>query len=78
MRFAASGEVNVLMPVTLPPGRLRLCTRPIATGSLAAENTTGIVCVAPFAASAAGGPPAANNTATRMTTSSAASAGKSS
>jgi hypothetical protein len=28
------------VPVTLPPGRLRLATKPVATGSLAAEKTS--------------------------------------
>jgi hypothetical protein len=36
-------------PVTLPPGRLRLATRPARTGSTPAEKTTGIVVVAAFA-----------------------------
>ena len=34
------------MPVTLPPGRFRLGTRPRRTGSLTAEKTTEIVGVA--------------------------------
>ena len=38
-------------PVTLPPGRLRLATRPTATGSLATAVTIGIVAVAALAAS---------------------------
>ena len=35
--LAQSSEENTLMPVTLPPGRLRLATRPNPTGSLTAE-----------------------------------------
>jgi hypothetical protein len=31
------------MPVTLPPGRLRLATRPILTGSVPIKKTIGIV-----------------------------------
>jgi len=58
-------EVNRLMPVTLPPGRLRLETSPMRSGSLTAENTTGIVEVVALAASAEGGPPAAKSAATR-------------
>ena len=34
----------------LPPGRLRLATSPVATGSLLTANTTGIVEVAALAA----------------------------
>jgi len=38
------------MPVTLPPGRLRLATRPNVTGSPALTKTIGIADVAVFAA----------------------------
>src|SRR6516165_6181328 len=69
-----SGAVK-LMPVTLPPGRLRLATSPAATGSTTAEKTTGIVCVAALAAKADGDPPPANNTETRRSMSSFASVG---
>jgi hypothetical protein len=48
--------VKKVAPVTLPPGRLRLPTRPNATGSLPIANTIGIVVVAAFAASAEGVP----------------------
>ena len=41
-------------PVTLPPGRSRLATRPSRTGSAAISKTIGMVVVAAFAASAAG------------------------
>jgi hypothetical protein len=34
--------------VTFPPGRLRLATMPLSTGSPAAPNTIGIVVVAAF------------------------------
>ena len=44
------------MPVTFAPGRLRLATRPNATGSAAVTKTTGMIVVAAFAASAAGVP----------------------
>ena len=41
------------MPVTLPPGRLRLATRPASTGSSPMLKTIGMVVVAALAASAA-------------------------
>ena len=41
-------------PVALPPGRLRLTTKPCLTGSLPIMKQMGIVDVAVFAASAAG------------------------
>src|SRR5215470_15984053 len=41
-------------PVMLPPGRARLATNPVATGSPAEAMTIGIVCVALFAACTAG------------------------
>ena len=44
---------NSVNPVTFPPGRARLATRPAPTGSTL-TNTIGIVAVAAFAASAAG------------------------
>ena len=63
-----------LTPVTLPPGRLRLATRPSLTGSSPTPKTIGIVAVAALAASAAG-VPVATITATWRRTRSAASAG---
>jgi FlaG/FlaF family flagellin (archaellin) len=39
--------------VALPPGRLRLATRPIATGSPPMAKTIGMVAVAALAASVA-------------------------
>jgi hypothetical protein len=41
--------VKNVTPVTLPPGRLRLATRPCLTGSPLAVNTIGIVWVAALA-----------------------------
>jgi hypothetical protein len=41
---------RVDIPVTLPPGRARLPTRPVPTGSPAAANTIGMTDVACFAA----------------------------
>ena len=43
--------------MALPPGRLRLATRPNLTGSVPAVKTIGIVVVAALAANAAGSPP---------------------
>jgi hypothetical protein len=43
-----------LVPVTLPPGRLKLPTSPTLTGSSPITKMTGIVLVAAFAANAAG------------------------
>ena len=40
-RFAASSLLSVLTPVTLPPGRLRLATRPSLTGSSPVKKTIG-------------------------------------
>ena len=74
-RLAASTLARKVTPVTLPPGRLRLATRPIATGSLPPVKTIGIVAVADLAASAAAVPPVATITATLRRTSSAASTG---
>jgi hypothetical protein len=39
-----------LTPVTLPPGRLRLATRPSCTGSAPPINTIGMLAVAALAA----------------------------
>jgi hypothetical protein len=74
-RFAASGCVKNVAPVTLPPGLLRLLTSPAETGSLPIAQTTGIVAVASFAARAAGVPLIAAITATLRPTKSAAIAG---
>src|SRR5215472_11462437 len=53
-RFASRSLEKKLTPVTLPPGRARLATRPSLTGSVPLPKTMGIVVVAAFAASAAG------------------------
>ena len=49
----ASSTLKKFTPVTLPPGRLRLATRPDLTGSAPTAKTIGIVAVAALAASAA-------------------------
>jgi ABC transporter substrate binding protein len=52
-RFGATSSDAWVTPVTLPPGRLRLATSPILTGSAAVSKTIGMVLVAAVAASAA-------------------------
>src|SRR5262249_56669616 len=71
----ASSRLRKLIPVRLPPGRARLATRPIRTGSSALRKRIGIVVVAALAAKATPGPPLATSTATLRPTRSAASAG---
>ena len=73
-RFCPSGPVIKVMPVALPPGRLKLVTNPAATGSSPTTKTIGTVVVAVLAASAAGGAAAAM-TATERRIRSAAIAG---
>ena len=75
--FGDTSTLIRLTPVRLPPGRLRLSTRPRLTGSLGVEKTIGMVAVAALAASAAGVVPATITDGCRVT-SSAASAGSSS
>src|SRR5262245_39206528 len=55
-RFVPNMPARKITPVTLPPGRLRLATRPSMIGSLPVTNTIGIVVVAALAASDAGRP----------------------
>src|SRR5262249_40628615 len=50
-----------LMPVTLPPGRARLATRPILTGSWATMNTMGIVVVAALTIEGTSSPAVSND-----------------
>ena len=54
-----SSAAKMVLPVTFAPGRLRLATRPNATGSAPVAKTMGMVVVAAFAASGASGPVAA-------------------
>ena len=51
--FAAKSVTVKTTPVTLPPGRLRLATRPVLTGSMPVVKTIGIVAVAALATGAA-------------------------
>ena len=73
--FAISVKDNRLTPITLPPGRLRLATRPSFMGSLPVSKTIGMVRVAALAASAEGSPPVAAITTTCRLIKSATSAG---
>jgi hypothetical protein len=50
MRFGPSWLLMKVIPVTLPPGRLRLATNPYWIGSLPFANTIGMVAVADLAA----------------------------
>src|SRR5947209_3205005 len=74
-RFPVISDVNKFRPVALPPGRLRLATRPNLTGSSPPRKTIGIVVVAALAASAEVVPVVAI-TATERCTKSDASAGR--
>ena len=74
-RFGATSMFISPNPVELPPGRLRLATRPTLTGSAPKLKTIGIVVVAALAASAAGVFPGVTMTATRRRTRSAAKSG---
>ena len=64
-----------LTPVVLPPGRFKLSTKPIFTGSPPVVNTIGIADVAALAASAEGSPPVVTNMAAPRWTRSKAIAG---
>src|SRR5262249_44242386 len=51
-RLPAESVSCIDRPVTLPPGRARLATKPLPTGSFATANTIGMTDVACFAAGA--------------------------
>jgi len=74
-RLGASVLYRKLVPVTLPPGRLRLDTRPSLTASPPIEKTIGMVAVVALAASGAAALWIATITVTRWRTRSAANAG---
>ena len=74
-RHDSVSVTSKLTPVALPPGRLRLVTKPNLTGSCPTMNTSGIVTDAAFAANASGSPPTVTMTAARFCTKSAARAG---
>ena len=48
-----TSTVVKVTPVTLPPGRLRLATKPVLIGSAPTTKTTGVVVDAALAACAA-------------------------
>jgi hypothetical protein len=50
-RFGAISALTPVTPVRLPEGRLKLATRPSATGSVPILKTIGMLCVAALAAS---------------------------
>ena len=52
--FGTISTFSKVTPVRLPPGRFRLATRPICTGSAIVVKTIGMVVVAAFAAIADG------------------------
>ena len=72
--LGAISPARFAMPVTLPPGRPRLATAPLPTGSETSVNTMGMMEVAAFAASVPG-VALVTITSTFSATSSAASAG---
>ncbi len=74
-RLVPVSTLMALIPVTLPPGRLRLATRPSWTGSPPVRKTIGIVVVAALAASTDADVPGVTMTATRRRTRSAANSG---
>ena len=55
-RFGPSSTLNVVTPVTLPPGRFEAGDKSVPTGSPPVAKTIGIVVVAALAASAEGVP----------------------
>ena len=73
--FPLISGARVDNPVMFPPGRARLATNPLPTGSLSNAMTMGIVEVASLAARVAVGPPVTMMSTLRRT-SSAASAGR--
>ena len=64
-------------PVTLPPGRARLATKPVPTGSAAAAKTIGMIDVACFAARTTGVPEVTMTSTLSRTNSAAISAQRS-
>jgi hypothetical protein len=61
-RFATVPTASAPTPVILPPGRLRLVTKPSSTGSAPTKKTIGTVEVAALAANAAAVPSTATRT----------------
>src|SRR5580704_17230729 len=57
-RFGPNILTKMNIPVRLPPGRLKLSTRPVLIGSAPVMNTIGVVLVSTLAADYAGASPA--------------------
>jgi hypothetical protein len=74
-RLSQSAFVITVTPVKLPPGRLKLATRPAATGSVPVAKTTGTVAAATRNTPAATSAAPAKRTATLRSISSAANCG---
>src|SRR5262245_65702337 len=69
--FGLMSELRFESPVVLPPGRPRLATNPLPTGSLEVGMTMGIVVVALCAALMTGVPDATMRSTFRLTSSAA-------
>jgi hypothetical protein len=72
-RFPLSSSATAVIPVIVPPGRARLVTSPIATGSTAATNTTGTDRAASLASSTDEVPEATTTSTLRRISSASAS-----
>ena len=71
--LAPSNRWKLVTPVAFPPGRLRLATKPVCTGSAPTLKTIGIVLVASVAAFAESSPPLVTMMETCRRTNSSAS-----
>ena len=76
-RFPLSSGTRVDNPVMFPPGRARLATNPLPTGSLTCAMTIGIVVVTSFAAPLDVEPPVTITSTLRRTSSAARSGSRS-
>ena len=76
-RFPSSSGARVDNPVMFPPGRARLATNPVPTGSPSLVMTMGIVVVASLAARVAAGPAETMMSTLRRTSSAARSGSRS-
>ena len=75
-RRPPSSAAMLVTPVTLPPGRLRLATRPVSTGAPAGAMMMGMVLVAAIAARTAGVKWATMMSTSPLTSSAACSAAR--
>src|SRR5215831_10190046 len=76
--FVFSSGAKLDSPLTLPPGRARLATKPAPTGSGKLVITMGMVLLAPFATNGVGPPEATIRSTLRRTRSAASSGSRSS